>query len=139
MKTQEYLQQAIRFERMAKNKLQEIERYRDMVASVTVAPKTDVIQSSGDKDKLGSMVAKIIDLEAEIENIIDVRERIIRQIESMKNPDIYQVLYGKYINGESLNEVGRLIHCSKTQIYRLHDRAIEDFEKKYGKYYLDVS
>lgn len=138
MTTQAYLSQAIRFERMTRNKLNEIQRYKDMSLSTTVAPKQDVIQSSGSKDKMGTMVAKILDLEKEVGNLTVVRDKIIKQIEGLSDPDMYQVLYGKYIDDCSLNEIARMIHLSKTHIYRLHDKALEEFEKKYGKYYLDI-
>lgn len=138
MTTQAYLSQAKRFDRMTMNKVQEIERYKDLLYSTTASTKQDVVQSSGDKDKLGSFVAKIVDLEKELDYVNMSREKIIEQIEGMSDPDVYQVLYSKYISDCSLNEIARLIHMSKTHIYRLHDKAIAEFEEKYGKYYLDI-
>lgn len=138
MTTQAYLSQAKRFDRMTMNKVQEIERYKELLLSTTVAPKQDVIQSSGNKDKLGTFMAKIVDLEKELDYVNMSREKIIKQIEGMSDPDVYQVLYSKYISDCSLNEIARLIHISKTHVYRLHDRALVEFEEKYGKYYLDI-
>ena len=139
MTTEAYLFQAIRFERMIRNKMSEIQRYRDLVTSITVENKQDKIQTSGSKDKLGDFASKIVDMENVIGRMKKARETIIKQIEGMEDVDDYQILYSRYIDDDNLFVIKDIIHCSKSQVYRLHDRALAEFESKYGKLYLNSS
>lgn len=136
MTTQDYLRQATRYERMIKNKMSEIARFRDCATSITVQDSSDRVQTSSSKDRMGGIVAKIVDLQREIEQITRERDKIIKNIENLDDVDSYQILYSHYIDGTNLHEIRTIIHCSRTQIYKLHDKAIEEFEQKYGKIYL---
>lgn len=138
MTTEKYLSQAIRFERMVKNKTGEMARYRDLSVSISVNNDSERVQTSGNKDKIGEFATRIYDLQKEIQDLTVKRDTIINQIENMDDPDVYQVLYSKYIDGIHLHEVKDIIHCSKTQIYRIHERALSEFEKKYGKLYAKI-
>ena len=138
MTTEKYLLQAIRCERMIRNKFGEIARYKDLVTSVSVSTEGERVQSSGSKDKIGEFASRIVDMQNEIEALANKRDTIISQIEAMDSPNHYQVLYSKYVDGKNLYEVKNIIECSKTQIYRIHEQALEEFEKKYGKKYLKI-
>lgn len=138
MTTEKYLSQAVRFERMIKNKFSEMTRYQDLITSVSVSTEGERVQSSGSKDKIGEFASRIIDMQNEIQALTVKRDMIINQIEGIENPDLYQVLYSKYVDGLNLYEVKDVIHCSKTQVYRVHEKAIAEFEAKYGKKYLKI-
>ena len=138
MTTEKYLSQAVRFERMIKNKFSEMLRYQDLITSVSVSTEGERVQSSGSKDKIGEFASRIIDMQNEIQSLTVKRDMIINQIEGIENPDLYQVLYSKYVDGINLYEIKDVIHCSKTQVYRVHEKAIEEFEAKYGKKYLKI-
>lgn len=138
MTTEKYLSQAVRFERMIKNKFSEMTRYQDLITSVSVSTEGERVQSSGSKDKIGEFASRIIDMQNEIQALTVKRDMIINQIEGIENPDLYQVLYSKYVDGMNLYEIKDIIHCSKTQVYRVHEKAIAEFEAKYGKKYLKL-
>ena len=138
MTTEKYLSQAVRLERMIKNKFSEMVRYQDLITSVSVSTEGERVQSSGSKDKIGEFASRIIDMQNEIQSLTVKRDTIINQIEGIENPDLYQVLYSKYVDGINLYEVKDIIHCSKTQVYRIHEKAIAEFESKYGKKYLKI-
>ena len=138
MTTEKYLSQAVRLERMIKNKFSEMVRYQDLITSVSVSTEGERVQSSGSKDKIGEFASRIIDMQNEIQALTVKRDTIINQIEGIENPDLYQVLYSKYVDGINLYEVKDIIHCSKTQVYRVHEKAIAEFESKYGKKYLKI-
>lgn len=138
MTTEKYLSQAVRFERMIKNKFSEMTRYQDLITSVSVSTEGERVQSSGSKDKIGEFASRIIDMQNEIQALTVKRDMIINQIEGIENPDLYQVLYSKYVDGINLYEIKDIIHCSKTQVYRVHEKAIAEFEAKYGKKYLKI-
>ena len=109
MTTKQYLNQIVRINRMINNKLAEIYQLKTMVCSISVSANEDKVQSSSDKDKLGSAVAKIVDLENEINKAIDIyvdkKERIVSQIDSIKDIMEYQVLFSRYIEHKSFEQI----------------------------------
>lgn len=140
MTTKQYLNQIARINRMINNKLAEIYQLKTMVCSISVSANEDKVQSSSDKDKLGSSVAKIVDLENEINNAIDVyvnkKERIVSQIDSIKDIMEYQVLFSRYIEYKTFEQIAEDNDYSVRQILRIHGNALVEFEKKFGQEYL---
>lgn len=140
MTTKQYLNQIDRINRMINNKLAEIYQLKTMVCSISVSADEDKVQTSSDKDKLGSAVAKIIDLENEINKEIDVyvdkKERIVSQIEAIKDIMEYQVLFSRYIEYKTFEQIAEDNEYSIRQILRIHGNALVEFEKKFGQEYL---
>lgn len=140
MTTKQYLNQIARINRMINNKLAEIYQLKTMVCSISVSANEDKVQSSSDKDKLGSSVAKIVDLENEINKAIDVyvdkKERIVSQIDSIKDIMEYQVLFSRYIEYKTFEQIAEDNDYSVRQILRIHGNALVEFEKKFGQEYL---
>lgn len=104
MTTDKYLSQISRIDHAIANKLEEIKRLSDMATSISISPKEVDVQSSGNPDKMGSAVSKIVDLQNEIQTLVDElvnkRRIIISQIDSMDNTDVYIVLSSHYVNGK---------------------------------------
>ena len=140
MTTKQYLNQIDRINRMINNKLAEIYQLKTMVCSISVSADEDKVQTSSDKDKLGNAVAKIVDLENEINKTIDMyvgkRERIISQIEALNDVMEYQVLFSRYIEYKKFEQIAEDNEYSVRQILRIHGNALVEFEKKFGKEYL---
>lgn len=140
MTTKQYLNQIDRYNKTINNKLSEIYQLKNIACSISISTDKENVQTSSDKDKLGSAVAKIVDLEAEINSIIDMfmkkRERIIMQIDSMENNMHYQVLFSRYIEQKTFERIADETSYSMRQILRLHGDALIEFEKTYGAEYL---
>lgn len=100
--------------------------------------QTDRVQSSlNTKDKLGDIVAKIGDLEAEINKEIDIyvdeKHRAIKLVASMDNPIYIQVLNLRYLNNKSFEEIAVNIGFSWRHTIRLHGYALQEFQKLLDK------
>ena len=132
MNTKTYLNQISRLDKMIQNKLSEIYRLKTIACSVTV---------STDKDKLGSTVTKIVDLEKDTDRLVDEfmrkRNHIIGQIDSMENTDYYHVLSMRYVNQNTFEEIAQATNWSIRKIFTIHGRALQEFERLYGKEYLE--
>lgn len=140
MRTQEYLKQIERLDRMIQNKLSEISQLKHMATSITIAPKEVNVQTTSDKDKMGSAIAKLVDLEKEtdelVDKYIDKRKRIIKQIDGISDTNMYHVLSEKYIARKDLSTIAVEMGYSFKQICRIHGKALSEFEKKYGDEYI---
>lgn len=142
MDTKTYLKQIGRLNRMIQNKIEEVKQLYSMATSITIEPKEVNIQVSGDKDRLGTAVAKIVDLETETNLMIDEyikrRSEIVQQIDTMEDTNIYQVLSGKFIAGKTLEEIAVEMNYSFRQTKRIYGKAIIAFEKRYGELYINL-
>lgn len=140
MDTKKYLGQIERLDRMIQNKLSEISQLKHIATSITIAPKEVNVQTSSDKDRMGNAVAKLIDLEKEtdklVDDYIDKRKRIIEQIDSIKDTNMYHVLSERYIARKDLSVIAVEMGYSFKQVCRIHGNALAEFERMYGKEYL---
>lgn len=140
MTTKEYLSQISRLDRMIQNKLSEINQLKHIATSITIAPKEVNVQVSSDKDRIGTAVAKLLDLEKEtdrlVDDYIDKRKRIIEQIDSIEDTNMYHVLSERYIMRKDLSVIAVEMGYSFKQVCRIHGNALIEFERIYGKEYL---
>lgn len=140
MTTKQYLNQIHRIDQIINNKLSEIYQLKNMVCSISVSTDSDRVQTSSDKDRLGNAIAKIVDLENEVNECIDEfaekRRKIISQIDSIESQMQYQVLFSRYIERKTFEKIADDNDYSVRQILRIHGEALAQFEKSFGEEYL---
>jgi len=140
MTTKSYLSQIERLDRMIQNKLSEIYQLKTMACSVTVSNDGERVKNSGDKDRMGSTVAKIVDLEKETDELVDSfvekRKRIVGQIDSIEDVDYYHVLSMRYIARDTFETIAEKTNWSIRKVFSLHGKALLEFEKLFGSEYL---
>lgn len=132
MGVKQYLGQIQRFDKQIQNKLAEIYRLRTMAIGISVATDKEKIQTSSDKDKIGNFVSKIIDMEHEIDDMIDKRYKIVKEIESIDDLESYDILANVYVLGKELKTVAVEKKVTYRHFLRMHDKAISDFSDKYS-------
>lgn len=140
MKTKDYLSQVSRLNKMINNKLSEIHQLRELSVSISAIGNDEKVQTSPNFDKIGTTVAKIDEMENNLDKMIDEylvkRERIIAQIDTMEEESVYQILFSRYIEKKTFEKIATEMEYSWRQIVRLHGKALQQFEKKYGEEYL---
>lgn len=140
MTTKEYLMQIKRMEKIIDNKLSELYRLRQLVSSISISTDGERVMSSGSMDKMGDSVAKIVDLEYSMAGTIsqytELRQKIISQIDSLKNYEYYSVLFSRYVSNNEFWKIADEMGYSERQVFRIHGNALKEFEKMFGKEYL---
>lgn len=140
MTTKEYLNQISRLNRMINNKLVEIQQLRDLALGISSISTGERVQSTPDFDKIGSKMAKIDELEKNldetIDKYVDLKNQIIGQIESMEDEITYNILFSRYIEKKQFELIAIEMEYSWRQIIRLHGKALNQFEEKFGEEYL---
>lgn len=137
MTTKQYLSKIDRLDRQIQNKLSEIYKLKTMACSVTASNDGERVQSSGEKDKVGAVVAKIVDMEHEVDQMVDERCNIVEQIESLEDIEFYDILAQIYILKKELKVVAVEKKISYGHAKRVHGQAVAEFEKIYGNQYLE--
>lgn len=141
MTTKEYLGQISRLNRMINNKLTEIAQLKDMAASISAPKSGERVQTTPNFDKIGTRYAKIDEMERKIDGmvdeLVDKKEKIIQQIDSMEDENTYNILFARYIEKKTFEVIATEMKYSWRQVVRLHGTALKQFEKKYGEGYLN--
>lgn len=141
MTTKEYLGQISRLNRMINNKLTEIAQLKDMAASISAPQNGERVQTTPNFDKIGTKYAKIDEMERKIDGmvdeLVDKKEKIIQQIDSMEDENTYNILFARYIEKKTFEVIATEMKYSWRQVVRLHGTALKQFEKKYGEGYLN--
>ena len=143
MTTEEYLNSIQTYEKRIEIKTMELCRLKTMSNNVRKSNLDERVQNNTQsKHSVGDAVAKIIDLEKNVDSVVDdfIRKRneIIKKLDGIKNVQYYQVLSLKYINNKTYKEIAELLGCSIMQINRIRQKAILEFEKMYGNDYIDI-
>lgn len=139
LETKQYLGQISRLDRMIKNKMTELSQYRDLIYGLSAVVNEERVQKSPDFDKMTGKVAKVLKIESKIDELIDEyvdkKNLIISQIDSMENEIYYEILFARYIEKKTFEKIADEMMYSWRQIIRLHGKALQEFEKIYGKTY----
>lgn len=141
MDTKSYLQQISRLDRMIKNKLSELAELKELSCGISAVTNKERVQTTPNFDKIGTAYCKIEKMEEEIDKLIDEyadkKNEIIAQIDSMEDEMYYEILFARYIEKKTFERLATDIHYSFRNTTRLHGKALQEFEKKYGHLYLE--
>jgi DNA-directed RNA polymerase specialized sigma subunit len=112
-----------------------------MAASISAPQSGERVQTTPNFDKIGTRYAKIDEMERKIDGmvdeLVDKKEKIIQQIDSMEDENTYNILFARYIEKKTFEVIATEMKYSWRQVVRLHGTALKQFEKKYGEGYLN--
>ena len=115
------------------NMLDELQQLKDMVLKITGTWKDDVISGgSGNQDKLGSAVSKIVDMEVEInsavDNYVDKKKEVKAVLGKITDPDQVAVLYKRYFQYMTWEEIACEMHMTYRNVCYIHGKALQTVE-----------
>ena len=128
MNAVEYLNQVKMCDTKIKNKMLEKEQWFTLATKTTCPTDGERVQSSGNPDKMSDAVTRMIEVDKEIDEMIDsfvdLKQEVIRTIEKVDEPILYDVLHKIYIQYMKPSEVADALNYSYPWINELHNRAI---------------
>ncbi len=133
MQAKEYLNQIRKYDILIENKTQMILRLRMQGESITVAMDGERVQSSGPHDKLGDIVAEIVDLRAAIrenvEQMTRIKAEVISTIDKVGDADLINVLYKRYVLFKSWTTIADEMAFTERNVQLLHGKALLEVQK----------
>ncbi len=127
MTAKEYLNRYRRLNAYIDCKVEEVAQLRELATRLKPSAMFD--KNGNTTDKVGRTVAKIVDLEAEINSQIDeliiIREEIVKTIEQVQDERLRAILTKRYINGDKWEQIAVDMSIDLRFIYRLHGRALQ--------------
>lgn len=132
MQAVEYLNQVKMCDTKIKNKILEKELWFTLATKTTCPTDGERVQSSGNPDKMSDAVTRMIEVDKEIDEMIDsfvdLKQEVIRTIEKVDEPILYDVLHKIYIQYMKPSEVAGALNYSYQWINELHNRSLEEVQ-----------
>ena len=132
MKTKEYFQQIKNCDEKIKAKLRERAEIRDMLTSISVATNFEPVKHSTSGDRMGNAIAKLVDLENELNDDIDRFVDLKREIENVfddLDPVLALVLRNRYVYYMTWEQIAVETGYSYRHVTRLHGKALVEATK----------
>lgn len=130
----EYFAQIRKTDRLIQRLTSTVATLRSGLTSQSYELKPDKVQTSGPKNALEETIAKIVDLEADINSRIDelVQQKAdaISRIRNISDHDQQNILIARYVEGDKWERIAVDLNFSIAQVYRIHGAALLDFAEK---------
>lgn len=128
-----YLMQVKLYDTHINNKLEELTRLKELLRHITSSIKDVPVHGGGNQDKLGSAIAKIVDLENEINDAVDAyidkQREIGRVLEKLEDADQVAVLHKRYFEDMPWEQIACEMHMTYRNVCYIHGRALVEMEK----------
>ena len=134
MHIKDYLLQASRLDQTIDNKLEQVQRLKDIALKVTISYEKEIVSGGGCvQSPMADTVNKLVDLEKEInkdiDKLVDLKREIIELIRRIDDSNHRLLLERRYLNGYGWDEVADEIGYDKRWVMRLHGRALKEIDK----------
>ena len=124
-----YLMQVELYDTHINNKLEELARLKELTRHITSSIKDVPVSGGGNQDKLGSAIAKIVDLENEINEAVDAyidkRREVGKTLELLEDADQVSVLHKRYFEYKAWEEIACEMHMTFRNVCYIHGRALQ--------------
>ena len=128
----EYLRQLRRLEVCIEQRQEELNRLRELIGCNAI-DYGERVQTSPSADSIPNEVIRRAELEADIsrkiERFLQLKHKIINEIQSLDNAVYVSILYKRYVEYKSLDEIAVEMNYSYRQVLRLHGMALQEFKR----------
>lgn len=116
-------------------KANEVAKLRALIDVGAVRYDKDKVMGGGGDDKMADTVVKIVELEdeinADIDKMIEWKRFANEMIESLDDDREKVILYKRYFEKKSFEQISVDTNYSWRQVHRLHGRALVVLDNKY--------
>lgn len=129
MNVKDFLNRIKKIDLLIDVKLKELSALKDRLTNITVNTEREKVQTSMVGDKFADTIAKIVDLENEINTDIDVlvdyKSQARKLIERLDDDVQKVILYDRYFRGCTFEEIAVGIGYTWRWTCKLHGRALQ--------------
>ena len=129
MTTKEYLNQAYWLDRRLDSKLEQLSTLKDMVTKTTSILSNAVVSHTRNVHSMQDIIAKIIDMQAEInadiDRLVDLKRDIMQVVKSVGDPELQMLLELRYLCFKDWTEIACRMHCTESNVFKVHSKALQ--------------
>ena len=133
MNSKEYLDNFYMLNKKIDAKQKELDKLNRLLYVLNRPLTPDKVQTSKEPDPMANTVAKIVDLQNDINNLIDKyadqMHEIINVIEQVSDPKEYDLLHKHYVQGLSWTYISKTWDNSNTWVHEVKRNALESVQK----------
>ena len=138
MTAKEYLRQLWCLDRKINIKMMELEKLKAERGIRQMPDNQDRVTGSGvPSDPVSDHAIRIMELEkridAQVDRYVNLKEKIIQQIEGMKDNTYKDILTCRYILMMNWDDVADTMHYAKPTCFKIHGKALQAFYYHYLK------
>lgn len=137
MTAKEYLGQAYRLDQRLNSKLEQVASLNDLAAKVTATLTGMPGNPNRARSSMADVIAKIVDLQAEINRdidcLVDLKRDIVSSIRMVCNKEYRTLLEKRCLCFETWEQIAVDMGYSIQHIYRLRDKAFGEVVVPYWK------
>ncbi len=140
MSPKEYLSQAYRIDQRINSKLEQVVSLRELATKAT-STLSDM-PSSGTRNihSMEGIIAKMVDLETEInqdiDTLVDLKREIVSLIKQIQNTEYQTLLELRYLYFKTWEQIAVDLGYSSKHVFYLHDKAVALIKVPKSSYHL---
>jgi len=140
MNAKEYLSQAFRIDQRINSKLEQVASLRGLAIKAESTLSDTPHSASPDIQPMETIIAKMVDLEAEINydinRLVDLKKELVEIIKAVKNPEYQTLLELRYLCFKSWRQISAIMKYSSKHVFYLHGKALEAVSALQSSYLL---
>ena len=130
----EYLMSIALLDAKIDARVSEMDELKDKLLHITATLSPDKGGSAGGtQDKMAGTMARIVDLQrqinADIDGLVDRKNEALKMLDSMKNPEHMAILHKRYFLHQPFERIAFDMGYSWRWVCKLHGRALQEFGK----------
>lgn len=114
------------------NRISDLHELKSLVTKITATISQVCVSGSGSQDRLGDSVAKIIDLQDEInqkiDQYVDLKRSISGLLEQIQDPDQVKILHKRYFEYKTWEQIACETKYSYRNVCYIHGKALQAVE-----------
>ena len=129
----EYLEKIKWYDVLIDSKMEELNHLNGMATRITPAMNAAGGGGSGHQDKLSDTIARIVDLQAEINRDVDAfvdrKREAAAMLARLTKSEYYQVLHKRYVLYQGFEQIATEMKYTYRGVCYVHGRALQAFDK----------
>ena len=89
----------------------------------------DVVSRTRNVHAMEDVIAKIVDMKAEvnaeIDRLVDLKRDIMEVVNAVDDPELQTLLELRYLCFKDWPDIAFEMHCSESNVYKVHSRALQ--------------
>lgn len=127
------LEQAYYIDKQINSKLDQVTSLRSIATKATTTLRIDAGGGGHDNHSMENVIAKIVDLEADInsdiDKLIDLKRDIGDKVKSVQQPDSRTVLELRYLCFKKWEQIAVDMSFSMQRVFQIHEKAISELQR----------
>ena len=133
MTAKEYMEQARYLDMQINSKIEQVRSLNELATRVTTVYSDMPHSPTRNTSRMEETIAKIIDLESEIDRdidaLVDLKREIMRVVNSIESAEYRTILEMRYLQFKKWEQIALQMSTDLRWVYRMHGRALNEVQK----------